>query len=72
MQPGQIVTVTTENKRVVTTAIKPEDYTAWTQQKLVLTDASFAQIVAYLEDNFGKKNNIIRPPVSKQTGGRHF
>jgi transmembrane sensor len=55
MHPGQIVTVTAENKKPVTNTITPEDYTAWTKNKLILNNASFEEIVEYMEDNFGKR-----------------
>jgi transmembrane sensor len=66
MQPGQIVTVTAESKKAVTSAIKPEDYTAWTKNKLILTNASFEEIVEYMEDNFGKHIILSDPQLANR------
>lgn len=55
MQPGQIITITAEKKKALVNTIKSEEYTAWTKNKLILTNASFREIVEYMEDNFGKK-----------------
>jgi ferric-dicitrate binding protein FerR (iron transport regulator) len=55
MKPGEIVTYDpAENDMNLTTAV-PENYTAWKEKKLILNNPSVNEIVAYLEDNFGKK-----------------
>jgi transmembrane sensor len=66
MQPGQIVTVTKENRKVVTNTIQPEDYTAWTKNKLILNSASFEEIVEYMEDNFGKRIVLSDPELANR------
>ena len=65
MQPGQIVTVTADDG-VTTNTIQPEEYTAWTKNKLILTNASFEEIVEYMEDNFGKKIVLKDPSLAKR------
>ena len=66
MQPGQIVTIAPEEKKVVTSTIKPEEYTAWTKKKLILNDASFEEIVEYMEDNFGKHIILSDPQLANR------
>jgi transmembrane sensor len=66
MQPGQIVTVTEENRKPVTGTIKPEEYTAWTKNKLILNNASFEEIVEYMEDNFGKRIILTDPQLANR------
>lgn len=54
MQPGQLLTTRKDKQKTDTGTIKPEEYTAWTRNKLVLTNAAFREIIEYMEDNFGK------------------
>lgn len=54
MQPGQLLTTRKDKQKTDTGTIKPEEYTAWTNNKLVLTNAAFREIIEYMEDNFGK------------------
>lgn len=61
MKPGDLVTwISRENKLVRTTTI-PENYTAWKERKLLLTNPTVKEIVAYLEDNYGKKIVLESP-----------
>lgn len=55
MQPGELVSYDETGKKVFTQNASAEQFTAWKQNKLILTDPTVAQILAYLEDNFGKK-----------------
>jgi transmembrane sensor len=66
MQPGQMITVTAETKKAVANTIKPEDYTAWTKNKLILNNASFEEIIEYMEDNFGKHIILSDPQLANR------
>ena len=55
MMPGDMVTYNPAAKKFVETTTIPEDYTAWKEKKLMLNDPTLAQIINYLEDNYGKK-----------------
>lgn len=64
MQPGQIVTTDSIEQKVGTGTTRPEEYTAWTKNKLVLTNAAFSEIVEYMEDNFGKQVVLTDPALA--------
>lgn len=66
MQPGQIVTIAPATKQVQVNTVETGDYTSWTKKKLVLTDASFQQIVEYIEDNFGKRIILTDPQLANR------
>ncbi len=55
LQPGQIVTIGDHKQTVISNTTAPEEYTAWKNKKLILTNATLKEIVEYLEDNFGKR-----------------
>jgi ferric-dicitrate binding protein FerR (iron transport regulator) len=55
LQPGQIVTIGDHKQTVISKTTAPEEYTAWKNKKLILTNATLKEIVEYLEDNFGKQ-----------------
>jgi transmembrane sensor len=55
MKPGEVITYD-HNANAISQAIAvPENYTAWKENKLMLNNPTVHEIVAYLEDNFGKK-----------------
>ncbi len=62
LQPGQIITIGAHKQTVISTTTTPEEYTAWKNKKLILTNATLKEIVEYLEDNFGKRI-ILTDPV---------
>lgn len=55
MQPGELVSYDESDKKVFTQTASAEQFSAWKQNKLILTDPTVSEILAYLEDNFGKK-----------------
>jgi len=66
MRPGEMVTIAQTQEQVIINNIKAEDYTAWTDKKLVLTNASLIEIVQYLEDNFGKHIILADPTLANR------
>ncbi len=55
MKPGEVVTYDSEVNDINRTIADPENYTAWKEKKLLLTNPTVHEIVAYLEDNFGQR-----------------
>jgi ferric-dicitrate binding protein FerR (iron transport regulator) len=55
MKPGEVVTYDPAENDINHTTAVPENYTAWKEKKLMLNNPTVNEIVAYLEDNFGKK-----------------
>lgn len=54
MKPGDILTYNPEENKVLIETTSAEDFSAWKEKKLLLNDPTAAEIVKYLEDNFGK------------------
>jgi ferric-dicitrate binding protein FerR (iron transport regulator) len=52
MVPGEAVTVSKERK-ITKTAVKPELYTAWKSNELVLNKTSLREIGLFIEENYG-------------------
>jgi transmembrane sensor len=57
MKPGEIVTYNDAAQKIESAPIAAEKFSAWKKHQLILTNPSVADILAYLEDNFGR--NII-------------
>jgi transmembrane sensor len=55
MSPGDIVTYDSASNDISRSTAVPENYTAWKEKKLILNNPEVNEIIAYLEDNFGKK-----------------
>ncbi len=55
LQPGDLVTYDGVLKKLTHTVTVPQNYTAWKKRKLLLNNPTVAEILLYLEDNFGKK-----------------
>jgi len=64
MQPGELVSYDETDKKVSTQNASAEQFTAWKQNKLILVDPTVGQILAYLEDNFGKKIVVENPGLN--------
>jgi ferric-dicitrate binding protein FerR (iron transport regulator) len=73
LSEGNMFTYNSVDRRINETTTIPESYTAWKEKKLMLNDPTLAQIINYLEDNFGKKivvedtalkNRKIEGPIS--------
>lgn len=58
MQPGELVSYNEPDKKVSKQNASAEQFTAWKESKLILTDPTVSEILAYLEDNFGKKIRV--------------
>ena len=54
MQPGDILGYDQEEKKYTTATTSAERFSAWKEKKLQLDNPTTAEIVQYLEDNFGK------------------
>ncbi|SEW52657.1 FecR family protein [Chitinophaga arvensicola] len=55
MSPGEVVAYNDAAKKITTETVAPEKFTAWKNHQLILTNPSVNDILAYLEDNFGRK-----------------
>ena len=56
MHPEEIVTIGNDTTNTVSISkVKPDDYSAWIHQKLILNNTYVSDIIQYLEDNYGKK-----------------
>ncbi|TDH27043.1 DUF4974 domain-containing protein [Segetibacter sp. 3557_3] len=69
LSPGQMIIVEDAGKKITQTKTKADDYTAWTQQKLILADPTLQNIIAYLEDNYGKKIILSQPELAQRRIG---
>jgi transmembrane sensor len=54
MKPGDKLVYNANGAGVIKTTTSAEDFSAWRERKLILDDPTVAEIVEYLEDNFGK------------------
>ena len=62
MKPGDLLVIDPSAKeKVIYTTTNPDNYSAWTKKRLVLTNPTLNEIVNYLEDTYGKKI-ILRDP----------
>ncbi|HEY9260200.1 FecR family protein [Chitinophaga sp.] len=55
MKPGEIISYNDAVQKIESAPIAPEKFTAWKNHQLILTNPSVTDILAYLEDNFGRK-----------------
>lgn len=55
MKPGNMLAYSPKEEKIETTTISAENFSAWKEKKLILNDPTAAEIVQYLEDNFGKE-----------------
>jgi ferric-dicitrate binding protein FerR (iron transport regulator) len=55
LKPGELLAYNPDEEVIEQTTTNPHEYTAWKEKKLILHNPSVNEIVAYLEDNFGKK-----------------
>jgi ferric-dicitrate binding protein FerR (iron transport regulator) len=55
MEPGDRITYNAAHKKISRTVTNPAIHTSWTTKKLILTDAPVADIIQYIEDNYGYK-----------------
>lgn len=58
LKPGEMIHFDPASSIVKQKTVVAENYTAWTQKKLILDDPSLREIANYLEDIFGKKIEI--------------
>lgn len=65
MTPGDLVTYDGVLKKLERSTTVPQNYTAWKEKKLLLNNPTVAEILLYLEDNFGKKL-VVDDPVLLQ------
>lgn len=54
MKPGDMLTYDPDDDKLTTATTSAENFSAWKENKLILNDPTAAEIVEYLEDNFGK------------------
>jgi ferric-dicitrate binding protein FerR (iron transport regulator) len=66
MSPGEMVTYNPAENAVDHATADPENYTAWKENKLFLNNPTVNEIVAYLEDNFGKKIILQDPKLGER------
>lgn len=66
MNPGDMLTYIPEEKIIQQTTTVPENYTAWKEKKLVLNDPTVDEIIAYLEDTYGKKITLQNAAIGKR------
>lgn len=66
LQPGQIITIDAHKQKVISTTTTPEEYTAWKNKKMILTNATLKEIVEYLEDNFGNRIILTDPGLENR------
>jgi transmembrane sensor len=68
MEPGDKLVYDPAKASLVQAPIVPENYTSWKDKRL--TDLTVAQIVAYVEDNYGKKIILEDPSMGlRKIGG---
>lgn len=53
MQPGDLVEVSKETRKVEKKKVEVDNYSSWRQNKLVFVSMSLEEIAAMLEDNYG-------------------
>jgi len=67
MEPGDKLVYDPAKASLVQAAIVPESYTSWKDKRL--TDLTVAQIVEYVEDNYGKKIILEDPSMGRRKIG---
>jgi len=53
MQPGQLVEVAPQTKKIVRKQVEPQLYTAWKDNKLIFDNTTLKEIAVMLEQNYG-------------------
>lgn len=66
MKPGDKLLYDATVNKLETTSTIAEDFSAWKEKKLILDDPTAAEIVEYLEDNFGKEIILEKPDLGKR------
>ncbi|MEJ7830749.1 MAG: DUF4974 domain-containing protein, partial [Segetibacter sp.] len=66
MKPGDMLVYNPDDNKMKTTTASAENFSAWKEKKLILTDPTAAEIVEYLEDNFGKEIILENAELGKR------
>lgn len=66
MKPGDMLAYNPAQNNVVTETTSAENFSAWKEKKLILNDPTAAEIVEYLEDNFGEKIILENAELGKR------
>lgn len=64
LQPGEMLRYEERQNGAVKERTEAAHFTAWTNKKLIIKDATLEMICEYLEDNYGKKIIIADPSLS--------
>ncbi len=63
MQPGDWVVYNPAEKSIIRSETVAENYAAWKEKKLILNNPTVEEIIAYLEDSYGKKIVLANPEL---------
>jgi len=66
LQPGDLVDVSAEQSRVVRRVVRPFDYSAWQQHKLVFDNTPIAEVAQLLEDTYGLTVRFDDPTLAQR------
>jgi transmembrane sensor len=69
LTPGEKITYDASSGLLIRSKTDPANYSAWKDKKLVLVNARLSEIIAYLEDNYGKKVLLQDPLLANRTIG---
>ncbi len=58
MKPGDLISYNAATRQLVRSSTDAEGYVAWTDKKLILTDATVSDIAQYIADNYGYKVSL--------------
>ncbi|MEI6949292.1 FecR domain-containing protein [Paraflavisolibacter sp. H34] len=67
MKPGERVAYAAGAQRLEQGTANPENYTAWKEKKLILTNPTVTEITRYLEDVYGRKIMLEAPAMGSTT-----
>jgi ferric-dicitrate binding protein FerR (iron transport regulator) len=59
MQPGEMVCFNPAKQLITKEETNPTNYASWKENKLLLHNPSIHEVIAYLEDNFGKRIQLL-------------
>ncbi|MEQ9443232.1 MAG: FecR domain-containing protein [Cyclobacteriaceae bacterium] len=66
MQPGDLVRVSGQEKKVEQRLVDPSLYSSWKDHTLTFQDTPLAEIAMLLEDNYGYEVRIIDPQLAQR------
>lgn len=67
LKPGELVELRADTKTVQQRTVRPEQYNAWTRNQLVFENATIAEVIQTVEDQFGVTVRVENADIQQRT-----